>query len=118
MKDFGQMTDEEFRDAQKEADVDLWSRYAIFARSMAGYSIFKGIFAVPKYIVFQKFKFKPRQLELIVDGKHPDYRKKPNYNFDTATWNIMEVELVLASQQGTDLKCSNTPSDNLTGTPQ
>ena len=110
------MTDEEFREAQKEADVDLWSGYAIFARSMAGYSIFKGIFAVPKYIVFQKFKFKPQQLELIVDGKHPDYRKKPNYNFDTATWNIMEVELVLASQQGTDLKCSNTVSDSLTDT--
>ena len=114
MKDFYGMTDEEFREAQKEADLILWSKYAIFARSLAGFSIFKGIFAVPKYIVFNKFKYKPRQLELIVEGKHPDYHKKPNYNFDTATWNILEVELELVSQLGTDPTCSNTRSGSST----
>jgi len=114
MKDFKDMTDEEFREAQKGADLVLWSKYAIFARSLAGFSIFKSVFCVPKYIVFHKFRNRPRQLELIIDGKHPEYRKKPNHNFDTAVWNILEVELVLASQLGTDLTYSNTRSDSST----
>lgn len=95
---FKDMTDEEFAKAEADAEDCLWSPYACFARQVVGFRIIKDGEVIPKWDVWARLRDKPCQLERIIRGEHPDYKKRPNPEIDNQLWNQLELEL----PQGTE----------------
>jgi hypothetical protein len=90
------MTDEEYNRQLRFALDEPESRFSIFMKRVAGYRFFPigSPVCAPKYILFERFKHLPHQLEQIEQGLHPDYRRVYKVEFD----NIQEEQWI--SQSG------------------
>ena len=90
------MTDEEFNKQMRYALDEPESRFSIFMKRVAGYRFFPvgSPICVPKYILYEKYKCMPHQLEQIEQGVHPDYRRVYKEEFD----NIQQEQWI--SQSG------------------
>ena len=60
------------------------TRYCIFMKRVAGYRFFPidGVVCVPKYILYERLKHYPHNLELLEQGIHPEYRRVIKDDFD------------------------------------
>lgn len=99
MKDFCEMTDEEFAEAREQAKDSLWSDYAVFANDLMGYKIMYNGRTIPKWQLWAAYKNKPSQLRAIVNGEHELYIKKRNHNFDEIVWNQLGLEFPQETDQ-------------------
>lgn len=84
------MTGEEFAEAKEQAELGLWSSWANFHRQLAGYTIFRGKFAVPKWELF--INLSQTERESLVCGNHSEYTKRVKPEFDEVAWNQSESE--------------------------
>ena len=84
MKEFNEMTDQEFDEAVSFAKDEPDSRFCLFMQRTAGFKFFRkdNLIATPRYVLFHRFKNYPRQLELIEAGTHPDYKAVVKDAFD------------------------------------
>ena len=74
MKDFKDMTDQEFHKARRMASLALYSRWAVFAQRTRRVRFERKDGTIePKWSVFQNHKYFPNQLDLLESGEHPDY---------------------------------------------
>ena len=84
MKEFGQMTEQEFHRERRKADLALFSRWAIFAQRTR-YMRFERMDGIqePKWSVFENYKFLPHHLDLLENAEHPNY----------IVWSVSESQL-------------------------
>jgi len=94
MKDFKEMTDDEFIQAIEFAKDEPDSRYCIFMQRTTGYRFFRGDnhVATPRYILYHRFKHYPHNLELLEQGTHPDYRRLPKPDLENASEELWESQ--------------------------
>lgn len=92
MKDFSEMTDQEYLDAVEFAKDEPDSRFRTFILRTAGFNFFQqgNLVCTPKYILYAKYKHYPRQLELLEAGNHSKYVRKVKPDFDTINDNLWE----------------------------
>ena len=90
------MTDEEFNGMVEAAKDCPDSRFCIFMKRTAGYRFFADSpVCIPKYIIFEKYKHYPHQLELIEQGLHATIRRVYKDGFDKIQqelWNTNNIE--------------------------
>lgn len=90
------MTDDEFDKMVEFAKDEPDSRFAIFMQRTAGYKFFgEHPVAVPKYILYERYRHLPHQLEQIEQGTHPEYRRVYKVGFDKVQqelWSKNEEE--------------------------
>lgn len=77
-----EITDDEFDKMVQFAKDEPDSRFSLFMQRTAGYKFFgEHPVAVPKYILYQRYKGSS-QLELLEKGEHPEYRRVYKIGFD------------------------------------
>lgn len=86
------MTDEEYLKQVEAAKFYPDTRFCTFMKRTAGYKFFSDSpVCIPKYILFERYKYYPHQLELIEQGIHPDFRRVIKDGFDKVQeelWNL------------------------------
>jgi len=98
------MTDKEYNEQLRYALDEPESRFSIFMKRVAGYRFFPidSIICVDKYILYARLKDHPHFLELLEQGKHPDYRRVMKEDFDVIQqqqWEIQANQNLINEQQ-------------------
>lgn len=89
------MTDEEFAKIVEAAKDYPDSRFCVFMKRTAGYRFFSdGPVCIPKYVIFDHYKFYPHQLEQIEQGLHPSFRRVPKEGFDKIQQELWNTNLI------------------------
>ncbi len=88
------MDDNEWNKMVRFALDEPPSRFYLFMCRVAGYRFFEvnNPVCIPKYIIFERFKHYPHQLEQIEQGTHPLFRRVYKADFDTIQQEIWDSQ--------------------------
>jgi len=94
MKPFSEMSNGEFRQAQKVAYLAMWSGQARFMLDVSGYRFEIDGEAVCKWEVYADYYHYPSELNTIVSGKHDRVRRIMKPEFDEIRCRQLELGLL------------------------